>query len=366
MAHETPRQSASATGKRASLPQRLRRLAHASRLAIQLAPIYLRALPSGVAWWRIRLRLAPADLRQRLAHHTLAQRLMEQEKLLTEAQTTQPAQPANGAHPAPDTQHAQEAEGEQQKPPRVQHILLVRHGQTTYNVEGRLPGQLPGVPLTDEGRRQAHTAAVALSGLPLSAIIASPLERARDTAETIARGWALPVRLDPRLMDTDMGPWAGQKIDDLVKNEPRWKAFVEHPTEPPAGVESLATVQQRAMAAVEDARNDPETGDYLVFVAHADVVKLILAHYTNVPIDTARFMSISNASISALAFQEGQPTPALLAVNWTSAPHWLVASAQRPVSAMPEAHSQAQPPHVEEVGGALEPLKPVPPEDQPV
>ncbi|HKB47215.1 MAG TPA: histidine phosphatase family protein, partial [Ktedonobacterales bacterium] len=53
-------------------------------------------------------------------------------------------------------------DGAKPQPP-TRLILLVRHGETTFNVEGRLPGQLPGVPLTDEGRRQAHQAAVALA-----------------------------------------------------------------------------------------------------------------------------------------------------------------------------------------------------------
>lgn len=207
------------------------------------------------------------------------------------------------------------------KPARV--IILVRHGQTTYNVEGKLPGQLPGIHLTDEGRRQAQAAAVALSGVPLSAILASPLERAKETAEIIARGWALPVRLDPRLKDTDIGAWAGKTIAELNKDDPRWKAFVEHPSAPPEGVEGFASVQERVVAVVEDALRDLSLGNFIVVVAHADVVKLILARYMRMPPDSARFLSISNASISALAFGE-EETPHVLAVNWTSLPGWLV------------------------------------------
>lgn len=207
------------------------------------------------------------------------------------------------------------------KPPRL--LMLIRHGQTTYNVEHRLPGQLPGVLLTDEGRRQAHQAAVALSALPLSAVVASPLERAKETAEIIARGWALPVRTDPRLMDTDVGPWAGQKIDELEKADPRWKAYVQQPSEPPDGIEGFPAVQRRTVAAVEDVLRDDALGNYVAVVVHADVVKLILAHYTATPADCARFTSIANASITALLFT-GDPAPHVLAVNWTAQPGWLV------------------------------------------
>ena len=206
------------------------------------------------------------------------------------------------------------------KPARL--LLLVRHGQTTFNLEGRLPGQLPGIALTDEGRRQAQQAAVALSGLPLSAVISSPLERALDTAQIIARGWALPVQLDPRLMDTDVGAWSGQKLDDLNKTDPLWKSFVERPNQPPPGVESFTTVENRSVAVVERILQDTSLGQYVVLVAHADVVKLILAHYTGLPSERARFLVVGNASISALAFPpEGEPH--LLALNWSALPEWL-------------------------------------------
>lgn len=207
------------------------------------------------------------------------------------------------------------------KQPRL--VMLIRHGQTTYNVEHRLPGQLPGVALTDEGRRQAHQAAVALSALPLSAILASPLERAKETAEIIARGWALTVQTDSRLMDTDIGPWAGQKISELEQADPRWKAYVQRPTEPPDGVEGFLAVQRRTVAALEDVLKDGSLGNCVAVVAHADVVKLILAHYTETPADLARFTSIANASVSALLFTD-DPNPHVLAVNWTAQPGWLV------------------------------------------
>lgn len=202
-------------------------------------------------------------------------------------------------------------------------LLLVRHGQTTFNVEGRLPGQLPGVALTDEGRRQAQRAAVALSGLPLSAVISSPLERARDTAEIIARGWGLPVRLDSRLMDTDVGRWSGQKIADLERSDPEWKAFVQHASQAPNGVESLAAVMERVVMVVERLRDDPVAGDYIVLVAHADIVKLIVAHYMGIHPDCAHFIHIDNASISALEFHGNEATPTLIGLNWTVGPGWL-------------------------------------------
>src|SRR5438128_5147289 len=88
-----------------------------------------------------------------------------------------------------------------------QTLLFIRHGQTTWNVEHRLPGQLPGVELNDAGRQQAARLADALTVLPISAIISSPLERARETAEIIAQGCGLPIQFEPDLMDVDMARW---------------------------------------------------------------------------------------------------------------------------------------------------------------
>jgi broad specificity phosphatase PhoE len=220
-------------------------------------------------------------------------------------------------------------------PPKTRTLLLIRHGQSTYNVEGRLPSQLAGIPLTDEGRRQVHRAAVALSALPLSAIISSPLERALETAQIVARGWGLPVRTDPRLMDTNVERWAGQTIAEVAKNDPEWRRYLANLDDPPEGAESFSSVQERAVAAAKDALADPANGDYIVLVAHGDVVKLILARYMNTPIPAVPYLAIGNASISGLAFT-GDETPHVLATNWTPDPRWLVAPFTPP-PATPEA-----------------------------
>jgi broad specificity phosphatase PhoE len=295
----------------------------AIRRYARLATRYARALPPAWPWYAARLRLLPVDLWQLARRASLARRLMEQTNHLTDhVSETPPSTPTEAA--AAQDGHA----GGEQLPRRVLRVLLVRHGQSTYNTEGRLPGQLPGVPLTDEGRRQASRAAIALSGLRLDTVVSSPLERALETARIIARGWALEVREDPRLMDTDVGSWAGRKIGEIAKDDPNWSAFLKKPTEPPPGVESMAAAQARATAVIEGLRADPSTGENVVVVAHADIVKLIVAHYTGITIEGALALHISNASITALAFA-GEHPPALLATNWTAAPGWLVTPAPK-------------------------------------
>src|SRR5579863_1100077 len=181
-----------------------------------------------------------------------------------------------------------------------QTLLFIRHGQTTWNEQQKLPGQLPGIALNDKGKRQAAELAEALKEVPISTIISSPLERAHETAKYIAQGRDLEIQLDPRLMDTDVGLWAGQNYNELSKNDARWKAYVHDPTVAPEGVETFPEVQQRALAAVEHWRSLESTGPYPAFVAHADIVKLLIAHYTGLPIERAGSIFIDNASVSLL------------------------------------------------------------------
>src|SRR5262249_26927749 len=146
-----------------------------------------------------------------------------------------------------------------------QTLLLIRHGQTTWNVEQRLPGQIPGIELNDAGRQQVARLADALKVIPISAIISSPLERARDTAEIIAQSQKLDIRYEPDLMDIELGHWTGQKYNELNKHDADWKAFVKDPTVGPADVETFPHVQARAVAAVERWLKLESTGAYPAF-----------------------------------------------------------------------------------------------------
>ncbi len=203
-----------------------------------------------------------------------------------------------------------------------QTLLIVRHGQTTWNVEHRLPGQLPGVALNEVGRQQAARLAESLKVLPISAIVSSPLERARDTAAYLATGRDLEIQLEPDLMDTNVGPWSGRTIDEVSKSDPAWKEYVRDPMVAPEGVETFGQVQQRVVAAVERWRSKENIGSYLAFVAHADVVKLLVAHYTG--LDTARAGSvhIDNASVTTVEIDK-EEHPHVVSIGWNPQPGWL-------------------------------------------
>jgi 2,3-bisphosphoglycerate-dependent phosphoglycerate mutase len=90
----------------------------------------------------------------------------------------------------------------------VTTLLLVRHGETDWNADGRLQGHTDR-PLSDHGRRQARKLAEELSGEEIEAVYSSDLARARETAEVVGDRLGLPVELDPELREKDWGNWEG-------------------------------------------------------------------------------------------------------------------------------------------------------------
>ncbi len=205
-----------------------------------------------------------------------------------------------------------------------QTLLLIRHGQTTWNAEQKLPGQLPGITLNEKGREQVTRLAEALSAIPISAIISSPLERALETAEIIGQGRNLTIQLEPALMDTDVGRWAGQNYEELSKTDPDWKAYVKDPTVAPEGIETFPQVQERAVAAVERWRTQENIGAYSAFVAHADIVKLLIAYYIGLDASRAGTLFIDNASVSLVEIDRENIHPVrVVAIGWNPHPGWL-------------------------------------------
>ncbi|HZU70328.1 MAG TPA: histidine phosphatase family protein [Ktedonobacteraceae bacterium] len=208
-------------------------------------------------------------------------------------------------------------------------LFLIRHGQTTWNVEHRLPGQLPGVELTDAGREQAKCLAEALKSVPLTAIISSPLERALETARFIAEGRDLVIQHEPGLMDIELGRWTGQNRDELTQHDPVWQAFLRNPLVGPEGVETFPDVEHRAVAAVEHWLRQESTGSCPAFVTHSDVIKLLIAHYEGLEVRLARRLVIENASVSIIELQTNH-RPRIHAMGWAPQPFWLQPSTFQP------------------------------------
>jgi probable phosphoglycerate mutase len=169
-------------------------------------------------------------------------------------------------------------------------ILLVRHGESTWNAERRLQGQAD-TPLSDRGRREAAALAPSLDGsIPPGRVIASDLERARETAALLGHADA-PT--DPRLREIDVGEWAGRPLTEFPPGfETSWRGG---PLTPPGG-ETWEQLVQRVGPAIDELV--AAGGPWLV-VAHGGVVRAAVVHLTGA--DAQRLEGPANCSVTVVA-----------------------------------------------------------------
>ncbi|MGD9792334.1 MAG: histidine phosphatase family protein [Acidimicrobiia bacterium] len=151
------------------------------------------------------------------------------------------------------------------------NVLLLRHGQSEWNAEGRWQG-LADPPLSDLGRQQAYVAVQHLG--TVDDIVASDLQRAAQTAEILSNGIGVgPVLLDPRLRERDAGEWTGLTRHDI---ELRWPGALER-GDKPNGYEADDVIISRVMSALSDVQRNAPGGDVLV-VAHGGVIRAVERH----------------------------------------------------------------------------------------
>lgn len=178
-------------------------------------------------------------------------------------------------------------------------IILVRHGENDWSKQNKLAGWIPGVHLNEDGHKQATDVAKRLASLPIKAVYSSPVTRCMETAGYIADTHRLAVLQVEEMGEVNYGQWEGKKIKKLAK-KPLWWAVQHAPSRArfPGG-ESLLEVQFRAVQALEEmaAQHDK---DLIVVVSHADVIRLVLAHYLGVHIDLFQRLIISPAAASVL------------------------------------------------------------------
>lgn len=182
-------------------------------------------------------------------------------------------------------------------------ILFVRHGENDWVKKHRLAGWIPGVHLNENGRQQAADAATRLADLPIAAIYSSPVTRCMETAAALAEVHDLPITELEDVGEVRYGDWEGKKIRRLARL-PLWRVVQFFPSRMrfPNG-EALREVQFRAVQALERL-SEQHGDDYVVVVSHADLIKLVLAHYLGVHIDLFQRIVVSPASVSVLALPD--------------------------------------------------------------
>lgn len=200
-------------------------------------------------------------------------------------------------------------------------LLLIRHGENDV-MQRHLTGRAPDVSLNGKGRRQAESLADALAQAPIQAVYSSPLERARETAAPLAARRHLSVLVRPNLIEVDYGNWQGRTYKQLGRLK-LWKALLEKPSQIrfPGG-ETMAEVQQRVVAELDVLAREWQTTDVdgkaeeqvIAVVAHADIIRLALAHYLNMALDDFLRLTVSPASLSIVQ-SDGAVRPRVLCIN---------------------------------------------------
>ena len=189
-------------------------------------------------------------------------------------------------------------------------VLLVRHGLTapTGTV---LSGWTPGIPLDDRGRAQAEALAARLAPVPLDAIITSPLERCRQTAEAIAAvGEGQPAVLeDERVGECHYGDWTGKPLKRLAR-EPLWRVVQAHPGAarfPGEGGESIMDMQHRAVTAIMDWNERLGAEAVYMICSHGDVIKSVIADSLGMHLDMLQRIQVDPCSLSAIRYTPLRP-----------------------------------------------------------
>jgi len=174
-------------------------------------------------------------------------------------------------------------------------LILIRHGETDWNVEKRYQGQ-EDPPLNRRGRDQAQWLAEALSGIPLDVLYSSPLARARETAQTLKERLGVPLHFEERLKEIHLGEWGGKLSAEVAEQDPdrhlRWETDAWSVT--PPGGESLFQVRERVHAAADEIVRRHE-GKTIGLVAHRIPLGLLKIRYGNLDTSLLRKMYLPNA-----------------------------------------------------------------------
>jgi probable phosphomutase (TIGR03848 family) len=193
----------------------------------------------------------------------------------------------------------------------VPTVILLRHGRSSANAAGVLAGRSPGVELDETGRGQAEKVVARLDGVPLAAIVCSPMTRCQQTVAPLAAARELTPIIEPGLSEVDYGSWTGSELKSLAKEE-LWKVVQAHPSAAvfPEG-EGLAAMQARAVAAIRkhDAAIAAEHGPRAVWLvcSHGDPIKSVLADALAVHLDNFQRIVVDTCSISVISYTPTRP-----------------------------------------------------------
>lgn len=196
-------------------------------------------------------------------------------------------------------------------------LIAVRHGETAWNVEARLQGQLD-IPLNERGADQARRAARSLADDRPDVVVSSDLSRARATAEAIASHNQVPLFLDPGLRERCFGSFEGMTHNEVDRRWPeqsqRWRS--RDPDFAPGDGESLRVFFARCVEATLRIA-EAHAGKTIVLVAHGGVLDCLYRAASRVDLDAPRIWQLDNAAINRMLHTES----GLTLVGWNDVGH---------------------------------------------
>lgn len=190
-------------------------------------------------------------------------------------------------------------------------IILVRHGQTKWNSEGRVQGRTD-IPLNARGMAQAEAVGEWLSGRKIDAVYASPLMRAHDTAKAIADRQGVCVKLLGEMIEIDFGLWEGKTKRELAAEFPEfWTDWSWHLDEQKSAMmqaESAYMILERTKRAIDAVMDENAKDATAVIVSHTMPIKLLMADAVGIPLENMRQVKVDNCGVCEIELHKGEPS----------------------------------------------------------
>jgi broad specificity phosphatase PhoE len=171
-------------------------------------------------------------------------------------------------------------------------LWLIRHGETEWSRSGAHTGRTD-LPLTESGRREAQGIAQLLGGRKFDLVLASPLQRARETC--ILAGYGQAAQTEPNLREWDYGDYEGRTTADIRAQRPDWSLWRD-------GVPHGETIEQVAARAESVIARVPDAASAVLF-GHGHILRILTARWLGLPPQDARLFALATATISTLGYE---------------------------------------------------------------
>jgi probable phosphoglycerate mutase len=188
-------------------------------------------------------------------------------------------------------------------------LYLCRHGDTAWSAERRLAGRTD-IPLVQQGERNAHQLGERLQGVVFERVLASPLGRARRTAELA--GYGGRAELDPRLLEMNFGRFEGLTVEEIRRDHPGWTYLRDGCP----GGEQAADVGARVDALLGEL--SASRGSVALF-AHSVVLRVLAARFLGLGPEHGRQLMLSPGAVCVLGYDEVDDSRAI--ASWNDRAH---------------------------------------------